>query len=97
MNDDVNTYVTLGHRGKLFFSFGNTCINQAETQSQAGGLTDMYLENGTYMKSFYTVMMCPSAVKISTLKDTYMRYHHKISWNHCTPKILSPRYQKADS
>lgn len=94
MNDDVSTYVTLGNRGHLFFSCSNTCINQAQTQSQAGGLTEMYLENGTYMKSFYTVMMCPSAVKISTVRGSHARYHHKINWNKCVPKILSPIWKK---
>lgn len=94
MNDDVNTYVTLSHKGKLFFTCGDIALNQAETQQQTGGLTDMYKENGTYMKSFYTIMMCPSAVKISTLGVSNFRLHHLIDWNACAPKILRQEWRK---
>lgn len=95
MNDDVNTYVTLGHKGKLFFTIGGLSVDQMDTQQQGGGLTDMYKENGTYMKSFYTVMMCPSAVKVSTINgQTAVRIHHRIDWNRCAPKILNPKCKK---
>ena len=97
MNDDVNTYVLLGHRGALFFSFNLMLVIQEETQQQQGGLTDIYLEFGTYAKSFYTVMMCPSAVKISSIRanrDSQPRFHHRISWNNCTPKILPETCRK---
>lgn len=94
MNDDVNTYVTLGHRGGLFFTCGNININQADTQQKAGGLTDMYKENGTYMKSMYSVMMCPSAVKVASMNCEHLRLHHKINWNACTPKIIRQEYKK---
>lgn len=94
MNDDVSTYVTLSHMGKLFFTLGITYINQKDTQSQSGGLTDMYKENGTYMKSFYSVMYCPSAVKVAALNTTHARIHHQIKWNNCAPKLVSSKYQK---
>lgn len=94
MNDDVNTYVTLNHKGNLLFTYARCAINQAETQQQAGGLTDMYKENGTYMKSFYSVMYCPSAVKVATMNSSHPRLHHKINWNACTPKIIRQEYKK---
>lgn len=94
MNDDVSTYVTLGHKGHLFFSVGGFAINQPSTQQVKGGATEMYLEFGTYMKSFYTVMMCPSAVKISVVGSAFPRIHHKINWNACAPKILSQKWRK---
>ena len=49
VNDDVNTYLTLGHKGNLLCTAGEISVVQAETQQQSGGLTDMYKENGTYM------------------------------------------------
>ena len=49
MNEDVNTYTTLGSRGNLFFTFTSLQLDQKETQSQAGGITDMYLKYGTYI------------------------------------------------
>lgn len=94
INEDTNTYVVLGQKGKLFFTYGRCAINQAETQQQAGGLTDSYKENGTYMKSFYSVMMCPSAVKIATMNSLHPRFHHKINWNACAPKIIRQEYKK---
>lgn len=94
MNDDVNTYVTHGNKGKLFFQLGDICVVQTQTQENTGGLTEMYLENGTYMKSFYTVMMCPSAVKITSMGVYHHRIHHKINWNKCVPKILRQEWRK---
>jgi len=93
MNDDVNTYVTLSHKGHIFFTVGDISINQADTQQNAGGLTEMYKENGTYMKSFYTIMMCPSAVKISTI-GSHVRIHHRINWKYCAPKIMRQDWKK---
>jgi hypothetical protein len=67
INEDVNTYTTLATRGTLFFTVMGMSLQQKETQSNAGGMTDVYRERGTFLKSFYSVMMCPSAVKISTM------------------------------
>jgi hypothetical protein len=57
MNDDVNTYVVNGARGHLFLTTTALQTNVKQTQSVAGGMTEMYLDAGTYMKSMYTVMM----------------------------------------
>lgn len=92
MNDDVNTYLTLGNKGHLLLTFGEVSINQQDTQQSKGGLTDMYLENGTYMKSFYSVMMAPAAVKIGLMGTGHKRIHHHIDWDHCAPKILREEY-----
>lgn len=94
MNDDVNTYCIYGSRGKLFYTFDFIMIDQPETQSVKGGMTDMYSGNGTYMKSFYTVMECPSFVKIGIMGDRYYRIHHSIDYEHGVPKLLSNIYRK---
>ena len=94
MNDDVNTYVTLASRGKIFFTFTSIQLNQMQTQTQAAGLTDMYLRYGTYCKSFTTVMMSPSSVKVNMLNTTNSRLHHSISWKNTTPYIISEKYKK---
>lgn len=94
MNEDVNTYTTLGSRGKLFFTYTSVQLNQAATQSQTGGITDMYLKYGTYTKSFTTVMMMPSSVKVTMMHTSNPRLHHKIKWNHTVPKILSEEHRK---
>ena len=94
MNDDVNTYVVEGSRGKLFLTVADIALNQVDTQQNKGGLTDMYLDNGTYIKSFFSVMYSPSNVKISTMGVTHIRFHHSVDWEHCVPKIISSKFKK---
>jgi hypothetical protein len=94
INEDVNTYVTLGRMGHLFFTVARVGIYQKATQSNKGGMSDVYLDSGTYLKSFYSIMYAPSCVRIGMMGNIYKRLHHKISWNHCTPVILNERYKK---
>ena len=68
--------------------------DQCTTQAFSGGLTESYLDNGTYVKSFYTVMNCPSCVKVATMGVSNKRYHHIIDWEHAVPKIISGNYAK---
>ena len=97
INEDVNTYTTLDRQGELLFTIMPIQLNQLQTQYNSGGMTEMYLDAGTYVKSFYTVMYCPSSVQIGVLKDPrkqYGRLHHKINWHKTAPKILSEQYKK---
>jgi hypothetical protein len=95
MNDDVNTYVYNGSIGKLFFTVNQVCLEQMQTQKNKGGLTEMYLEHGTYVKSFYTVLYQPSSVSIRIMGGcAYPRFHHFISWKHTVPKILRESLKK---
>jgi hypothetical protein len=94
INEDVNTYVTLGQVGKLFITLNSICINQVQTQTNKGGMTDIYLESGTYLKSFYTVMYAPSCVKIGLMGNLNQRIHHNINWNNAVPKIVEEKYKK---
>lgn len=52
MNEDVNTYTTLGSRGILFLTIPFASLDQAATQSQNNGITDMYKRYGTYYAVF---------------------------------------------
>lgn len=88
INEDVNTYTTLAHRGKLFLSTNQVHLLQKETQSNKGGMTDVYLDSGTYLKTFFSVMYHPSGVKVSDIRSNHARIHHRISWNNTAPKIL---------
>ena len=94
INEDVNAYVTLGSRGGLFFTIADMSLNQQDTQQNSGGLTDSYLDNGTYVKSFYTVMMNPSCVKIAEMGCGHRRIHHLVDWETSVPKIISSRFKK---
>lgn len=97
MNEDVNTYVVGGLRGELFFTALQVLLTQKQTQSNEGGMTGLYLDSGTYVKSFYSVMYAPSCVKIGTFGDhrsPHYRIHHQINWHHCAPKILREEWKK---
>lgn len=94
INEDVNTYTTLGMKGELILSITDASIVQKQTQSNTGGMTDAYLDMGTYLKSFFTVMYCPSCVKVGAMGDKHMRIHHHVDWRRCVPKILNERHRK---
>lgn len=94
INEDVNTYVVQGSRGKLFLTTTAIMLTQERTQKGIGGMTDVYIDNGTYIKSFYTVMMHPSSVTIRTMGASHKRLHHSIKWNNTVPKIISDSHRK---
>lgn len=94
INEDTTMYVNDGVRGELFFTITDVMVTQAATQANTGGLTGAYLESGTYVKSFYSVMAQPSCVKVTMMGGTHKRLHHKVYWNNCTPKIINEKYKK---
>lgn len=94
MNDDVNTYLSLGRTGELFFHITNVAIVQDETQQSKTGNGGAYKKFGTYVKSFYSVMIAPSACKIKMMRSNHPRLHHKINWNNAVPKIISGDFKK---
>lgn len=96
MNEDVNTYTTLGARGHLFLTFTGLQLDQRDTQSQAGGISGMYARFGTYCKAFTTVMMMPSAVRVSMMQSKTPRIHHSIDWARAVPCIVPERYRKLE-
>lgn len=98
INEDVNTYTSSSRRGNLFFTVTQAQLNQLQTQKNAGGMTSLYLDSGTYIKSFYSVMYCPSSVKIGELGDNrspHYRIHHKINWTATAPKIIRESHRKS--
>jgi len=94
LNEDVNTYMVLGSQGKLFLTIPCIQLNQKQTQKTSGGMTEAYLDNGTYVKSFYTVMYCPSFTKITYMGRTNKRLHHHINWKNAVPMIIDENYKK---
>jgi hypothetical protein len=94
INEDVNTYVEAGRRGLLFLSIMPVMIVQTSTQANAGGMTEMYLDHGTYLKTFYSVMIAPSCVKIGVMGNDHPRIHHHVDWAKAVPVILHERHRK---
>lgn len=95
LNEDVNTYVSKGARGDIFLTLNQISLNQKQTQTNAGGMSDAYLDSGTYVKSFYTVMYAPSCTTIRPMGPVNPRLHHKINWRCAVPKILDEKWRKA--
>lgn len=88
INEDVNTYTLLGSRGAVFFTHNLVCLEQVQTQKNAGGMTGAYIDGGTYIKSFYSIIGMPSAVRVDVMGNKNMRFHHNINWRYCVPLIL---------
>ncbi len=97
INEDVNLYCANGHRGELILTIPNVNVVQGATQQNQGGMSDLYLSAGTYLKSFYTVMQCPSFVTIADMGEQHRRIHHHIRWAHAVPVILDEKYRKPDA
>lgn len=94
VNEDVNTYCHLGSQGKIFMTIRDASLVQKNTQTNKGGMTDEYNDNGTYLKSFYSVMINPSFVKIFGMDTVNTRIHHRVDWERAVPKIISSKYKK---
>lgn len=94
INEDVNTYVWYQSLGNLFLTIPLIAIQQRQTQSNSGGMTEIYLDSGTYIKSFYTLMYFPSGVKIKLMRSNHPRLHHQIKWDCAVPCIIEEKYKK---
>lgn len=94
INEDVNTYTRAASTGALFFTVNQVNLNQVGTQSNPGGMTEMYLDSGTYIKSFYSVIYSPSSVRIRIMNAKNARLHHSVAWANTTPLILRESVRK---
>lgn len=94
LNEDVNTYITLGAKGELFLTLPFVGLEQKETQKTVGGMTDAYLKYGTYVKSFTTVMLQPSSVFVSMMGFKTNRLHHRVKMCYTVPMIINENYKK---
>jgi hypothetical protein len=94
INEDVNNYTYKGSIGYKFFTIASVRLEQKQTQSNDGGMTDIYQDNGTYIKSFYSVIFQPSSVTVSLMGNKNMRLHHRVNWTYTVPQILDEKYKK---
>lgn len=96
INEDVNTYTSLAARGGLFLTVCDAHIIQTQTQKSSGGMTGIYLDSGTFVKSFYSVMFSPSCVTVNTMGSVHRRMHHHVKWRYAVPLILSDKWRKGE-
>lgn len=88
LNEDTNMNVLSGRSGDLVGTIPLALIQQRDTQQAAGGMTDAYLECGTYQKSYYSVMIAPSSVTIRPMRTQRPRLHHQVIWKYTVPQIV---------
>lgn len=94
INEDVNTYTSRSQRGDLFLTVCDIALVQKQTQSNKSGMSDVYIDGGTYLKSFYTILFSPSCAKIAMMGSAHKRVHHQVDWGTCAPMILNECYKK---
>jgi hypothetical protein len=92
-NEDVNTYTALQRAGGLFLTILGLELKQQITQSNNGGITELYKKYGTYVKSFTTVIYAPSCTIVKDMAISN-RLHHQINWNATAPKIIRESHRK---
>lgn len=98
LNEDMVASLYHGMKGDVIISSCDMAIQQFKTQQQSGGLTDAYLHYGTYVKSFYALMMNPSCVKVAMMGDPISgnyRIHHRVDYGRMAPCIISDRYRRS--
>lgn len=93
MNEDVNAYTLLQSQGKLCLNIMQLRLNQPVTQT-TGGMTEVYRQYGTHVKSFLSVMINPSFVKVGIIQHKQQRLHHSINWARCAAKIVRETHKK---
>lgn len=89
INEDVNTYTYKQSIGLLMGTIPMVSLTQKTTQKGKGGMTDIYLDTGTYIKSFYSVIFSPSSCYVRPMGDGHLRLHHAVKWDNAVPKIVS--------
>lgn len=94
LNEDVTGYVRLQQLGKLMFTVNIIMIVPRQTQSNEGGITELYLDFGTYVKSMYSIMYNPSCIVLRRMGNKHKRIHHSIKWKNAVPKIINDKYKK---
>lgn len=94
VNEDVNAYTALGNTGTIILTIPRLRLEQKPSQTSGGGMTEGYLGSGTYIKSFYSVMAMPSSVSVALMGVSDYRLHHRVSWKHTVPHIISEEHRK---
>lgn len=91
-NEDLHLSIDSGLNGQIALATMLVCITSPERMTNKGGLHDLYKENNTYVRDFYSKMAHPSVVNFVE-KDN--EWHIRINHSAFAPMIVSSRYRKA--
>jgi hypothetical protein len=102
VNEDATMATLEGLRGRLVLTLMGVSLSQGVTQQNAGGLTDIYKAQGTYVKSMYSVLYAPSCVRVKNMVVGEKRLHHIVDYSKCAPQIIrethrKPRVEKSEA
>lgn len=91
-NDDTIHAISVfrtGKRREMSLRFLST--DTKDSQSEKGGLTEMYRSLGTVRKTAYLILMAPNASKLTI---RHQRYHHIVDWKKLTVKVINEKWRK---
>lgn len=86
--EDLNTILSYGEKGKLFFTNMMISFNTPKRGTNKGGLQELYNENGLYIRSCYSLIVNPSKIRILHNGKTKNKLNNRL------PKILNARWKK---
>jgi len=92
MNDDLINAIESWRYGHVEMSLRCMQMSMKDTQSEAGGNTDIYQAHGTVRKTAYAVLIAPAATK---LVIKYGRFHHQVNYKQVCPKLIHERHKIA--
>jgi hypothetical protein len=88
MNDDtINCIDVHNSMRPIELVFNCLSVNPQPTQSHAGGLTDIYKQEGTIRKTAYALMLSPMAV---VPDKEFGRVHNRMRSSLIQPKLINP-------
>lgn len=91
MSDDLINALDVWRHGGYEMAVRYLSMGMPNTQSEAGGLTDIYKDEGTVRKTCYAIMACPGQVK---LVRRFGRWHHAADWKHIVPKLVREHHKR---
>jgi hypothetical protein len=94
VNEDATMATLESLRGRLILTLMGLSLAQGVTQQNKGGLTDIYRDQGTYIKSMYSVLYAPACVKVKNMVVGEKRLHHIVDYDRCCPKIIREEHRK---
>ena len=90
-DEDATFYVDNVKIGNMCYLVLDVGYDSYERGSNKGGLSEMYKELGTYVRSFYAVIANPAVFKLYLRKN---KFEIKKSFNSIAPKLLNERWKK---
>lgn len=94
MNEDTTCYTQNWKIWKVFLTHPKISVVQPMTQTNSWWLTEMYLEQWTYQKTFYSLIWNPSSIKVSIMWRKNDRIHHNVVRRNAVPVIMREAHKK---